>query len=439
MKFFSTSETMDRASLTKLQSERLLQVVERVYNNVEAYRKKMDAIGLKPSDINSIDDITKLPFTVKQDLRDNYPMGFFSAPRRDIVRIHASSGTTGKLTVVGYTKNDIDMWAEVCARSLVCAGASNDSLVHIAYGYGLFTGGLGMHYGSEKLGCATVPVSSGNTMRQIMLMQDFEADILCCTPSYAIYLADELEKNNIDVSTLKVKAGIFGAEPWTDEMRKEIESRLNLKAYNIYGLSEIVGPGVSMECEAQDGMHIFEDFFYPEIVDPNTLLPVEDGVDGELVFTTLTKEGIPLIRYRTRDITSLTHEQCKCGRTMVKMRRVHGRTDDMLIIRGVNVFPSQIETVIMNVGGGVQPHYHITVDRVDHLDIMEIQIEVTEQILSDEIKVIESLRRKLENDMQSMLGISAKISLVSPNTLPRSEGKAQRVTDKRKKKVINNN
>lgn len=430
--FNNTYECMSRQELDALQSERLIKVVEKVYNNVESYRKKMDDAGVKPGDIKSIKDITKLPFTVKQDLRDSYPMNFFSAPKRDIVRIHASSGTTGKLTVVGYTKNDIDMWAEVCARALVCAGASKDSLVHIAYGYGLFTGGLGMHYGSEKLGSITVPVSSGNTLRQIMLMKDFEADILCCTPSYAIYLADEIEKSGMDIKELKLKAGIFGAEPWTDEMRKEIETRLNIKAYNIYGLSEIVGPGVSMECEMQDGMHIFEDHFYPEIIDPDTLLPVADGEDGELVFTTLTKEGIPLIRYRTRDITSISHKPCECGRTMVKMARIYGRSDDMLIIRGVNVFPSQIETVIMNVGGGVQPHYQIIVDRRDSLDYIEIQIEISEKIFSDEVKVIENLRRRLEHDMQSMLGISAKITLVSPNSLPRSEGKAKRVTDNRK-------
>jgi phenylacetate-CoA ligase len=433
MKYFNPKyECMDRASLTTLQSERLKAVVERVYNNVPTYRAKMDAAGVKPSDIKDIKDIVKLPFTVKQDLRDNYPMGFFAVPRKDIVRIHASSGTTGKLTVVGYTRNDIDMWAECCARSLVCAGASDESLVHIAYGYGLFTGGLGMHYGSEKLGSATVPVSSGNTLRQIMLMKDFEADILCCTPSYAVYLADEIEKSGTKVEELKLKSGIFGAEPWSEEMRREIEERLHIKAYNIYGLSEICGPGVSMECSAQDGMHIFEDFFYPEIVDPVTLEPVPDGVDGELVFTTLTKEGIPLIRYRTRDITSLSHEPCSCGRTMVKMARIYGRSDDMLIIRGVNVFPSQIESVIMNVGSGVQPHYQIIVDRKDSLDMMEIQVEISEKVFSDEVKAIEALRKRLEHDMQSMLGISAKITLVSPNSLPRSEGKAKRVTDNRK-------
>ena len=432
MNYYNEIECMDRDALTSLQSDRLRRIVERVYNNNYAYRNKMDLAGIKPSDIKSIEDITKLPFTVKQDLRDSYPFGFFSAPKKDIIRIHASSGTTGKLTVVGYTKSDIDIWAEVCARSLVCAGADEHSLVHIAYGYGLFTGGLGMHYGSEKLGCATIPVSSGNTMRQITLMKDFGADVICCTPSYAIYLADEIEKNNIDKSELKLKAGIFGAEPWSDEMRKEIESRLNIKAYNIYGLSEICGPGVSMECKAQDGMHIFEDHFYPEIINPDTLEPVADGERGELVITTLTKEGIPLIRYRTRDITAVNREKCDCGRTMVRMGRVFGRTDDMLIIRGVNVFPSQIETVIMNVGGGVQPHYQIIVDRKDSLDVMEIRIEISESVFSDEIKVVEALRKRLEHDMQSMLGISATIKLVSPNSLPRSEGKAKRVMDLRK-------
>lgn len=434
MKYFNSEyECMDRNALKKMQSERLRQVVERVYNNVLPYRKKMDNAGVKPCDIRSIEDIVKLPFTVKQDLRDNYPMGFFSAQKKDIIRVHASSGTTGKLTVVGYTRGDVDVWSEVCARSLVSAGATEDSLVHIAYGYGLFTGGLGLHYGSEKLGCATVPVSSGNTQRQITLLKDFEADILCCTPSYAIYIADEIEKSGINLNELNLKAGIFGAEPWTDEMRREIELRLNIKAYNIYGLSEIAGPGVAMECVEQDGMHIFEDHFFPEIINPNTLEPVEDGTNGELVFTTLTKEGIPLIRYRTRDITSLTHDKCGCGRTMVRMGRVHGRTDDMLIIRGVNVFPSQIETVIMNAGKEVQPHYHIIVDRVGSLDMMEIKIEISEKLLSDEIRAVECLRQKIAQDMQSMLGISAKISLVSPNSLSRSEGKAKRVTDNRNK------
>ncbi len=435
MKYFNEKyECMSREELNKLQSERLVEVIQRVYDNVKTYRDKMDKAGLKPADIKSISDISKLPFTVKQDLRDNYPMGYFAAPKKDIVRVHASSGTTGKLTVVGYTKKDIETWAEVCARSLVCAGATQDSIVHVAYGYGLFTGGLGMHYGSEKLGSITVPISGGNTGKQIMLLQDFEADILCCTPTYAIYIADELDKLKIDPKSLKLKAGIFGAEPWTEEMRAEIERRLDIKAYNIYGLSEISGPGVSMECEAQEGMHIFEDVFYPEIVDPVTLLPVEDGIDGELVFTTLTKEGIPLIRYRTRDITSLTHNQCKCGRTMVRMARVHGRTDDMLIIRGVNVFPSQIESVIMKIGKGVQPHYHIYVDRINRLDVMEIKVEVSEKLFSDEIKYIEAIKKEIATEMKDNLSINAKITLVSPNSLPRSEGKAQRVTDNRKNK-----
>lgn len=432
MIFNPKAECMDRDSLSALQSARLVEVVRRVYDNVPTYRHKMDDAGIKPSDIKSIRDIVKLPFTVKQDLRDNYPFGYFSAPKKDIIRVHASSGTTGKLTVVGYTRNDIEMWTQVCARSIASAGADENSIIHIAYGYGLFTGGLGIHYGSEKLGVMTVPVSSGNTMRQIMLLKDFGADIICCTPSYAVYLADEIDKSGIDKRELKLKIGIFGAEPWSEEMRREIESRLNLKAYNIYGLSEICGPGVSMECEAQDGMHIYEDHFYPEIVDPDTLEPLEEGCDGELVITTLTKEGIPLIRYRTRDITSLTRKPCKCGRTMVKMGRVYGRTDDMIIIRGVNIFPSQIETVLMNAGEGIEPHYQIIIDRIDSVDIIEIQVEISEKVFSDEVRVLERLRKRIEQDMQSMLGISAKITLVSPNSLPRSEGKAKRVTDKRK-------
>lgn len=432
MIFNPKAECMDRDSLSALQSARLVEVVRRVYDNVPTYRRKMDDAGIKPSDIKSIRDIVKLPFTVKQDLRDNYPFGYFSAPKKDIIRVHASSGTTGKLTVVGYTRNDIEMWTQVCARSIASAGADENSIIHIAYGYGLFTGGLGIHYGSEKLGVMTVPVSSGNTMRQIMLLKDFGADIICCTPSYAVYLADEIDKSGIDKRELKLKIGIFGAEPWSEEMRREIESRLNLKAYNIYGLSEICGPGVSMECEAQDGMHIYEDHFYPEIVDPDTLEPLEEGCDGELVITTLTKEGIPLIRYRTRDITSLTRKPCKCGRTMVKMGRVYGRTDDMIIIRGVNIFPSQIETVLMNAGEGIEPHYQIIIDRIDSVDIIEIQVEISEKVFSDEVRVLERLRKRIEQDMQSMLGISAKITLVSPNSLPRSEGKAKRVTDKRK-------
>ena len=406
-------------------------MVKRVYDNGPVYRAKMDEAGVKPEDIRTIKDITKLPFTVKQDLRDNYPFGMFSAPKKDIVRLHASSATTGKLTVVGYTRKDLDTWAEVDARSLVMAGATNESTVHVAYGYGLFTGGLGMHYGAEKLGAVTVPVSAGNTKRQLMLMRDFGADILCCTPSYAIYLAEEIEREGMNIDDFNLKAGIFGAEPWTNEMRRIIEAKLKIKAYDIYGLSEICGPGVACECEEQSGMHINEDFFFPEVVDRDTLEPLPYGEEGELVFTTLTKEGIPLIRYRTRDLASLNAEPCKCGRTLIKMNKVNGRTDDMLIIRGVNVFPSQIETVLLN-STGVEPHYHIIVDRVNNLDIIEIEVEMSEKLFSDEVKAIEALRKKLEADMLSMIGVSAKITLVSPHSIARSEGKAKRITDKRK-------
>lgn len=431
MYYDKEAECMPRSEREVLQGERLKNVVKRVYDTVPVYRAKMDEAGVKPEDIRTIKDITKLPFTVKQDLRDNYPFGMFSAPKKDIVRLHASSATTGKLTVVGYTRKDLDTWAEVDARSLVMAGATNESTVHVAYGYGLFTGGLGMHYGAEKLGAVTVPVSAGNTKRQLMLMRDFGADILCCTPSYAIYLAEEIEREGMNIDDFNLKAGIFGAEPWTNEMRRIIEAKLKIKAYDIYGLSEICGPGVACECEEQSGMHINEDFFFPEVVDRDTLEPLPYGEEGELVFTTLTKEGIPLIRYRTRDLASLNAEPCKCGRTLIKMNKVNGRTDDMLIIRGVNVFPSQIETVLLN-STGVEPHYHIIVDRVNNLDMIEIEVEMSEKLFSDEVKAIEALRKKLEADMLSMIGVSAKITLVSPHSIARSEGKAKRITDKRK-------
>lgn len=415
----------------ELQSKRLIEVVNRVYNNVAPYRAKMDAIGLRPEDIKSIDDISKLPFTTKQDLRDNYPFGMFAAPKKDIIRLHASSGTTGKLTVVGYTKRDIDDWAECCARAVVSVGGDENSTVHIAYGYGLFTGGLGMHYGAEKLGAVAVPVSSGNTGRQLQLMKDFEADVLCCTPSYAVYLAEEMEKMGIKPEQMSIKYGIFGAEPWTDEMRKEIENKLKIKAFDIYGLSEISGPGVAVECAYQCGSHIQDDIFYPEIVAEDTLQPLPYGQKGELVFTTLNKEGIPLIRYRTRDITALDNTPCKCGRTSVRINRIAGRSDDMLIIRGVNVFPSQIESVLMK-EKDIALQYHITVDRINNLDTMQIDIELAESVEFDEVKKVESLKKQLAADINSAIGISAEIRLVSSGSIKRSEGKAQRVTDKRK-------
>lgn len=423
-------ECMSAAEMKNLQSERLTKLVQRVYDTVPPYRAKMDAARLKPSDVKSVEDLYKLPFTVKQDLRDNYPFGMFSAPMDDIVRLHASSGTTGKLTVAGYTQNDIDVWTECMARSLAMAGATKSSVVHVAYGYGLFTGGLGAHYGAEKLGAAVVPVSSGNTKRQLSLMKDFRADVICCTPSYAIYLATEMEKEGVKLSDLNLKAGVFGAEPWSHNMRAEIEKRLNIKAYDIYGLSEISGPGVAMECLQKNGSHIQEDHFIPEIIDPDTLQPLPYGERGELVFTTITKTGQPLIRYRTRDITSLDKTPCACGRTTVRMDKVLGRTDDMLIIRGVNVFPSQIETAIMNVSGS-SPHYMIYVSRVNNLDIMEIHVEIGEDMASDTVSRLEALKSAIAAEVLSFLGVSATIKLVEAGSIPRSEGKAKRVIDTR--------
>ncbi|MEG1645947.1 MAG: phenylacetate--CoA ligase [Clostridia bacterium] len=423
-------ECMSREELTNYQSELLVKLVNNVYQHCAVYAKKMDDAGVTPADIKGVQDITKLPFTTKQDLRDNYPFGMFTAAKKDIVRVHASSGTTGKLTTVGYTKNDIKNWAKLDARCLAMVGADENSVVHNSYGYGLFTGGLGMHYGIEELGAMAVPCSSGNTARQLMLLKDFEADTICCTPSYCIYLSEKLGEE-VKLEDLKLKRAVLGAEPWSEEMRKEIEKRLHLKAYDIYGLSEIMGPGVAMECELQDGLHINEDHFYAEILDTKTLQPVPYGEYGELVITTLTKEGIPLIRYRTRDITCLRKEACKCGRTFVKMERIKGRSDDMLIIRGVNVFPSQIENVLMNVGSSIAPHYQIIVDRVNNTDTFEIQVEMSENFFSDEVKAIQQLERKITQNMESMLGISCDITLVSPNTISRSEGKAKIIIDKR--------
>lgn len=389
-----------------------------------------DEIGLKTNDIKSIDDITKIPFTVKQDLRDNYPFGLFAVAKDELVRIHSSSGTTGKQTVVGYTQGDIDRWSQGVARAIVGAGGTKDDSIQISYGYGLFTGGLGLHYGAEKIGATAIPVSSGNTKRQVQILQDFEPDIICCTPSYALTIAEMVKEMGIDPSSLKLRAGILGAEPWTDEMRREIEEKLKIKAYDIYGLSEIAGPGVAYECREQDGMHICEDFFYPEIVDPDTLEPLPDGEYGELVFTCIGKEALPLLRYRTRDISYITHEKCACGRTLVRMQKPRGRSDDMLIIRGVNVFPSQIEHVILSLG--MEPNYQIIVDRVNNSDVLTVCVEMSEAFFSDEVKKIENKEREISASMQSMLGVSAKVRLVEPRSLPRFEGKAVRVTDNRK-------
>ena len=422
-------ELASRDYLHALQSARLIKMVENCYNNVPFYKKKFDEIGLLPGDIHSIDDITKLPFTVKQDLRDNYPFGLFAVSREKLQRIHASSGTTGKQTVVGYTKHDIDVWAHGAARAIAAAGGKKDDYIHVSYGYGLFTGGLGLHYGAELLGATVIPVSSGNTKRQMQILQDFGSDFLCCTPSYAMYIGESLKEAGIDSSKLPLRAGIFGAEAWSENMRREIEKSLNIKAYDIYGLSEIAGPGVAYECSEQTGMHICEDFFYPEVGDPKTLQPLPDGQYGELVFTCIGKEALPLVRYRTRDITALSHEKCACGRTLVKMLKPKGRSDDMLIIRGVNVFPSQVEHVILSLG--MEPNYQIVVDRINNLDVMTVKIEMSESMLSDSVRRVEEQENKLKAAMHDTLGISAKIKLVEPHSLPRSEGKAVRVIDNR--------
>lgn len=423
-------EAMPREQMRELQSARLRELVYRVYQNVEFYRKKMQQVGIEPEDIRTIDDISNLPFTTKEDLRDSYPYGMFASPIGEIVRIHASSGTTGKPTAVGYTHKDITNWAECVARSLDMAGASKKSIVQVSYGYGLFTGGLGLHYGAEKMGCSVIPTSSGNTQKQIMLMKDFGANVIACTPSYALFLIEAMEDMGINKSELKLKSGLFGAEPWTNEMRRQIEDRLNIKAYDIYGLSEISGPGVANECSEHRGMHVQEDMFYPEIVDRDTLKPIEAGKNGELVFTTLTKEGMPLIRYRTRDISSISDELCPCGRTTRKMSRLLGRSDDMLIIRGVNVFPSQIESVLVKYRE-IAPYYLIIVTREHNKDVLEVQVELSENLFSDEIRGIEELEARILHDLSSVLNISAKLTFVEPKSLPRSEGKAKHVIDKR--------
>jgi phenylacetate-CoA ligase len=423
----STAERMKR-----LQGDRLKRLLHRVYAKVPFYRKKMQAAGILPEHIQSIDDIAKLPFTDKNELRETYPYGLLAVDKSEIEELHSSSGTTGTPVVGAYTINDIDMWAEAMARCLSMAGTTKEDVVQNAYGYGLFTGGFGVHYGARRIGAHIIPASAGNTKRQLMLMRDFGTKILTCTPSFALYLADVAKEEGIDIASLKLKAGIFGAEPWTDEMRKDIERKLGLEAFDIYGLTEIVGPGVSNECEAHDGLHVQEDFFYPEIIDPATGKVLPDGQKGELVFTTLDKEGTPLIRYRTRDITYLVREPCSCGRRTARMHRIMGRTDDLLIVRGVNVFPTQIEQVLLRTEG-VEPHYQIVVDRgADHLDDLEVMVEVSEGLFSDETKDMEMLKKNIENKMRQDLGISVNVKLVEPKSIPRVEvGKAKRVIDKR--------
>lgn len=422
-------ECASRETLRELQSQRLVTMVKRCYENVPFYRKKFDELGLKPEDIRSIDDLPKLPFTVKQDLRDTYPFGMVAVPRGELARVHASSGTTGKQTVVAYTRGDLDAWARSAARSIVGAGGRKDDFVHVSYGYGLFTGGLGLHDGAEALGATVIPVSSGNTNRQVQILQDYESDILCCTPSYAMYIGETVRDKGIDPKSLKLRIGIFGAEPWTEEMRREIERSLAIKAFDIYGLSEIAGPGVACECEEQAGMHVQEDFFYPEIIDPATGEQLPDGQEGELVFTCIGKEALPLIRYRTRDIASITHETCKCGRTLVRMTKPKGRTDDMLIIRGINVFPSQIESVLLDLG--MDPNYRMIVDRQNNLDSLEVQVEMNEGMFADTVRSLERVEQSIAGALQSTLNISAKITLLEPKSIERSEGKAKRVIDKR--------
>ena len=424
-------ESMPRQELKKLQNERLVWQVKRMYEKVELFRKRMDEKGLKPEDIKGIEDLHKLPFSYKQDLRDYYPYGLFAVPMKDIRRVHASSGTTGKQIVVGYTDADLDMWADCFARQLVATGADENSFVHVGYGLGLFTGGLGAHDGTIRLGATAIPISAGNTQRQIQTMIDFGSTVLCCTPSYAMYLGETIEEMGLK-DKLKLKAGIFGAEPWTEEMRKQIEDKLGLKAYDIYGLSEIMGPGVSYECECQEGMHVCEDHFIPEIIDPDTGEVLPEGEQGELVFTTITKEGFPLIRYRTRDVCSLNYEKCKCGRTHVRMNKPQGRTDDMLIIRGVNVFPSQIEEVLLSIGGDITPNYQIVIGRENNTDTFEVRVEMSEELLSDGVKGIAKVEKLISEKLRSMLGIGPKVSLVNPKTIERSEGKAKRIIDTRK-------
>lgn len=424
-------ETMPREELEAIQLRRLKTTLERVYFTVPFYNKKFKDAGISPGDIKSLEDLKFIPFTTKQDLRDNYPYGMFAVPMDNVVRIHASSGTTGTPTVVGYTSRDINTWAELMARSLSAGGASRGDIIHNAYGYGLFTGGLGVHYGAEKLGASVIPVSGGNTKRQIIIMKDFGPTVLTATPSYILHLAEVAEETGFSFEDFKFKCGIFGAEPWSENMRREIERKLHISAIDIYGLSEVIGPGVAVECrEAKNGLHIAEDHFIPEIINPETGEVLPDGETGELVFTSITKEAFPIIRYRTRDVTLLDRTPCVCGRSLVRMKKVKGRTDDMLIIRGVNVFPSQIESVLMKVDG-IEPHYQLVVDREDKLDKLTVMVEVGERLFSDEVKRLQTLEKKISNDIKEYLGISAKVKLVEPKRIVRSHGKAVRVIDNR--------
>nr|PZN03212.1 MAG: phenylacetate--CoA ligase [Bacillota bacterium] len=424
-------ECMPREELKQLQLERLRNTLERAYYNVPYYRKVMQEVGFEPEDLKSLEDLRRLPFTSKKDLRDNYPYGMFAVPLSEVVRIHSSSGTTGKPTVVGYTRHDISVWSEIMARTLTTAGVGRSDVIQNAYGYGLFTGGLGVHYGAEKMGATIIPVSGGNTKRQVMIMKDYGTTVLTCTPSYSLHIAETIEEMGFSKDEFKLRIGIFGAEPWSENMRREIEERLNLTALDIYGLSEIIGPGVAIECPYKNGLHVHEDHFIVEVIDPKTGEVLPPGEKGELVFTSLTKEALPMIRYRTGDISRIIEEPCPCGRTSVKIGRIEGRTDDMIIIRGVNVFPSQIEHVLLEVGQ-IEPHYQLVIDRVDYLDVLEVHVEVSEKMFSDDIRSLENLSKKIQNEIESTLGISVKVKLVEPKTIERSEGKAKRIIDKRK-------
>ena len=423
-------ETAPREKIVALQNERLAATVRRVYENVPFYRNKMEQAGVTPDDIRTIDDLHKLPFSYKQDLRDTYPYGLFAVPMKDVVRLHASSGTTGKQIVVGYTRNDLDVWDECVARALTAAGCTDEDIVHVSYGYGLFTGGLGADGGAKRIGATTIPVSSGNTQRQVTILKDFGSTILCCTPSYALHIAEVLYANGYTKDDIKLKAGVFGAEPWTNEMRRQIEDLLGLTAYDIYGLTEIIGPGVAFECKEQTGMHVNEDHFIVEVIDPDTGEVLPEGTQGELVFSCITKEAFPILRYRTRDIGVITRGKCSCGRTLVKMTKPRGRTDDMLIIRGVNVFPSQIETVLLE--KGYTANYQIVVDRENNFDSIEVQVEISNEIFSDTVRGLAERAKDLAAALKTLLGITAKVTLLEPNSIPRSEGKAVRVIDKRK-------
>ena len=424
-------ETLPREALEALQAKRLKNLVERVSATVPFYKNKFKEVGVTADDIKTVADIVKLPFTTKQDMRDSYPYGMFAVPRDQVVRIHASSGTTGKPTVVGYTRRDIQIWAELMARTFHAAGVAKGDVLQNAFGYGLFTGGLGAHYGAELIGASVIPISGGNSKKQLMIMKDFGTTAFCCTPSYALNLYEVATEAGVDVKSLPIKVGVFGAEPWTQQMREEIEEKWGIDAIDIYGLSEVIGPGVSFECvEAKHGMHINEDHFIVETIDPETGEQLPFGEKGELVFTTITKEGIPLIRYRTRDITRIIKEPCICGRTFVRMEKVMGRSDDMLIIRGVNVFPSQIESILMDTKG-VSPHYQLIVDRLDNMDVLEVQVEVTDELFSDEIKKLQALEKSIVKDIKDIIGVSVKVKLVEPKSIARSEGKAVRVIDKR--------